>query len=198
MPRLSNSQGERISQLKNRQLARFHTAYPTVPESSPATTFSSTLTARRQGQAPQIFTPTHGVPYEVSGCCCLPVCDFAEEPTVEIILVADISGTEDDLSDIYGRPITIPPPPLGYGNSDFLLLNYPVNCYAKEFTVRLFDSIEVPCTQYDLGIYTGIQSPYITDGGFIVIYPAAPLSIINNIELTESNACGSVTTSFTP
>lgn len=69
MPRLSNSQSEWITRLKNRTIASFHAANPDVRDNGRNGTYSSTFLSRKTGASTERVTPTIGVAYDVSGCC---------------------------------------------------------------------------------------------------------------------------------
>jgi hypothetical protein len=131
-------------------------------------------------------------------CCpvetCDAVCSTTDDSFIFPIEVSDIPLIEAELSSITGETITIPPPPIGYSLTFFILGFFPLVCNATSYSLNFTsEGTSLPNVQYNLGSYnlTTIGLGYNT-GGINVYYPLfdfnAPGAFDATI-LTASNSC---------
>ncbi len=166
-------------------------------------TYSSTFLSRKTGASTERVTPTIGVAYDVSGCCCASVCDF--EDTVLAIPVCfsdgdacieDTSGLIYDISNTTGITVTIPPPPVGYLPENYWALGFPCPCNATSYSVAAQDELgfTIPVTQHYIGCYNTIGDSPFSTFGFVIVYPDTDnIFNIYNMSITASSSCSSVT-----
>ena len=137
-----------------------------------------------------------------TGCqACQPVCPvgttFENTPQfapLDLINRDDppfgFNYTEEQLSILYGRPITLPEPPIGYLYDIGLQLIYPPYCNSTNVLVKVLDNVGniIPSQITYFG-----PSPLGEIGGYVVIYPSDIDAIFNggSITVTASNICSS-------
>lgn len=144
-----------------------------------------------QGGMNKVALPTmDGIPIDVSGCCCDPVCPVStmldNTPVIYPFSTDPSGGLQEFINFIYGQPTPVPAPPDGYPYSTVYVLFYPPYCNSTRQVVQVKDvsGNVVPAQITDLGPIPAEQI-----GGYVIIYPST--DTFTNIVLTASNSCSS-------
>jgi hypothetical protein len=133
---------------------------------------------------------------------CAEVCPVSTgEPSTVWGGIPDISDTEfqDYLTAAYG--VSLPSPPPGYPDTDFIAIVYTPYCNSTSQITNIYDESGnvLPAQITDLGpalSYEGGPFGPLGVGGTVIIYPLAGVPFIFTVTVTASNSCSSSTGSL--